>query len=495
MSGSRGLPAAVAAVAVGLSAWWFSGAGRHGTGPEDDPSTSTPPTQKANPKAKAKAKEKKSHISPALEAADVVIGCTAASPLAAQAQAHAECKAQTGAAAALRVSKARKNCFGAQSYEAVTEQCAGVARAWSDPDFTHSDSSLVSLSPPDLRPLTRPAQFENPLCPPEGWLRDGERGAELKNVKLEWHGPWDICGSKRPLGTNSRGEKSWLYHTEGDDANETALLGMDAQDVSQGSLGDCYFLSALALAATDSDVAATLIDDDLDGKCCYGVSFWIDRRWTMVWVDCYLPCVVSTDAHAKTRPRLVYASSTDRREIWPMVVEKAFAKLHGSYESIGHGGTVAAALQALTGGTARTLPATQAGKMWSEIMRAVEDPDVLVGAGTRQDASATKDVMCGLVTGHAYSVLHALAAPDHDGNERRLLLLRNPWGKGEWQGDWSDKSKLWSKNPACKAAVGDAESHDDDGRFWMEVRETVLRPHLLTKHDRLPTQARDERAE
>jgi len=250
---------------------------------------------------------------------------------------------------------------------------------------------------------------------------------------------------------------------------------MDAQDVSQGSLGDCYFLSALALAATDSDVAATLIDDDLDGACCYGVSFWIDRRWTMVWVDCYLPCVVSTDAHAKTRPRLVYASSTDRREIWPMVVEKAFAKLHGSYEAIGHGGTVAAALQALTGGTARTLPATQAGKMWSEIMRAVEDPDVLVGAGTRQDASATKDVMCGLVTGHAYSVLHALAAPDRYGNERRLLLLRNPWGKGEWQGDWSDKSKLWSKNPACKAAVGDAESHDDDGRFWMEVGDFAER--------------------
>ena len=32
-----------------------------------------------------------------------------------------------------------------------------------------------------------------------------------------------------------------------------------------------------------------------------------------------------------------------------MVVEKAFAKLHGSYEEIGHGGLVGAALEALTG--------------------------------------------------------------------------------------------------------------------------------------------------
>jgi len=156
MSESRTTAAVVAAVAVGLSAWWFSGAG---AGAEAKPEPGPPNKPKA--KAKAKDKEKKSHISPALEAADVVIGCTAASPLAAQAQAHAECKAQvTGANAALRVSKARKNCFGAQSYETVTEQCAGVAKAWSDPDFTHSDSSLVSSS-------TSPRQCVNAPPPPD----------------------------------------------------------------------------------------------------------------------------------------------------------------------------------------------------------------------------------------------------------------------------------------------------------------------------------------
>jgi calpain-15 len=30
----------------------------------------------------------------------------------------------------------------------------------------------------------------------------------------------------------------------------------------------------------------------------------------------------------------------------------------------------------------------------------------------------------------------------------KLLKLRNPWGKEEWLGDWSDKSKLWT--PALK---------------------------------------------
>jgi hypothetical protein len=26
----------------------------------------------------------------------------------------------------------------------------------------------------------------------------------------------------------------------------------------------------------------------------------------------------------------------------------------------------------------------------------------------------------------------------------KLVKMRNPWGEGEWKGDWSDKSDLWT---------------------------------------------------
>lgn len=26
----------------------------------------------------------------------------------------------------------------------------------------------------------------------------------------------------------------------------------------------------------------------------------------------------------------------------------------------------------------------------------------------------------------------------------KLVKLRNPWGKGEWKGDWSDESYKWT---------------------------------------------------
>ena len=49
----------------------------------------------------------------------------------------------------------------------------------------------------------------------------------------------------------------------------------------------------------------------------------------------------------------------------------------------------------------------------------------------------------GIYSGHAYSLIGAF---DFKVGEKRVKLvkLRNPWGHGEWKGDWSDCSPLWT---------------------------------------------------
>ena len=32
----------------------------------------------------------------------------------------------------------------------------------------------------------------------------------------------------------------------------------------------------------------------------------------------------------------------------------------------------------------------------------------------------------------------------------RLVKLRNPWGKGEWTGEFSDKSSIWNEHPELR---------------------------------------------
>jgi hypothetical protein len=49
----------------------------------------------------------------------------------------------------------------------------------------------------------------------------------------------------------------------------------------------------------------------------------------------------------------------------------------------------------------------------------------------------------GLVKNHDYSLIE-IHEMIYRGQFLRLLKLRNPWGKVEWKGDWSDSSKLWT---------------------------------------------------
>jgi len=50
----------------------------------------------------------------------------------------------------------------------------------------------------------------------------------------------------------------------------------------------------------------------------------------------------------------------------------------------------------------------------------------------------------GIMSGHAYSLNDCFELPDEEREEERkshrLLRIRNPWGRGEWMGKWSDDS-------------------------------------------------------
>lgn len=76
----------------------------------------------------------------------------------------------------------------------------------------------------------------------------------------------------------------------------------------------------------------------------------------------------------------------------------------------------------------------------------------------------------GLVYGHAYTVIECREVAGGPGGTVRLMRVRNPWGSFEWNGDWSDSSKLWDKYPRVKETI-DPSLADDDGEFWMDFRD------------------------
>jgi calpain-15 len=69
----------------------------------------------------------------------------------------------------------------------------------------------------------------------------------------------------------------------------------------------------------------------------------------------------------------------------------------------------------------------------------------------------------GLPNDHAYSLLKTYRVDERT----HLVQIRNPWGKTEWNGDWSDNSNKWT--PALRQELG--VTSEDDGTFWMELKD------------------------
>lgn len=77
---------------------------------------------------------------------------------------------------------------------------------------------------------------------------------------------------------------------------------------------------------------------------------------------------------------------------------------------------------------------------WEQIKIADESNFIMTASMGEIDANANT----GLVSNHAYSLISVHEVRDAAGSDIKLIRLRNPWGTGEWTGDWSDKSALWT---------------------------------------------------
>jgi Calpain family cysteine protease len=149
------------------------------------------------------------------------------------------------------------------------------------------------------------------------------------------------------------------------------------------------------------------------------------------------------------------------------LIEKAYAKLHGNYAYMS-GGRAMEGIEDLTGGVCHSVPLVDIldpNKLWEELSQ-TEHRSILYGCALEgidnERSMNTATRVYGLVSGHAYTVLRA-----KEYNGKKFVVVRNPWGTGEWKGRWSDGAKEWTPEwmPALTALD---HSFGNDGQFIME---------------------------
>lgn len=145
-----------------------------------------------------------------------------------------------------------------------------------------------------------------------------------------------------------------IVSTENHQANsETEVFadGVSANDIRQGALGDCYLLSAMSIIAHSRPELIKKIfhpeSRTYRFEGIYSIMLYNGKMPTVVTVDDKFLVNPASNKHAFVR--LCTDPTTNSREIWPLLIEKAYAKFHGSYANI-EGGLVHTALEELTNG-------------------------------------------------------------------------------------------------------------------------------------------------
>ena len=115
---------------------------------------------------------------------------------------------------------------------------------------------------------------------------------------------------------------------------------IEPNDIKPGVLGNEWFLSAISiLAERPALIERLFITKEITKSGIYRVRLCKNGEWVTVTIDDFFPC------YPEGEP--IFAKC-HANEMWVMILEKAYAKLHGNYYLL-RGGFVNEALIDLTG--------------------------------------------------------------------------------------------------------------------------------------------------
>ncbi|XP_044253389.1 calpain-7-like [Tribolium madens] len=243
-------------------------------------------------------------------------------------------------------------------------------------------------------------------------------------------------------------------------------------NIKQTVISDCSFVASLAVSALYEKkfgrklVTAIIYPQGRDKQPRYNpfgkymIKLHVNGVARKVIIDDYLP--INRYGH------LLCSYSSNKREFWISLLEKAYMKVMGGYDFPGSNSNID--LHALTGWIPerttirKSDPDFNKDALFSTLESRLAKGDVLVTVATGElsDAEAERS---GLVPTHAYALMDARTV---DGV--RLLKLKNPWSHLRWRGRYSELDvKRWTPELQKELHYDPSGAAQfDNGVFWID---------------------------
>jgi hypothetical protein len=205
----------------------------------------------------------------------------------------------------------------------------------------------------------------------------------------------------------------WMRASEipelNDDEGQLAVFSKSVEpaDIRQGGLGNCYFLSVLACTAESGvRIRRIFLSDTFSPEGIYAVKMTKNGESLVVVIDDYFP----------TKNKSTVFSSAHGNELWVLIMEKAWAKLHKCYHRI-IGGQSHETFRDVTGAPAWEIMSKpdedKEDDVWERIVEGEKKNYIMAAGVSQKDEDEGKKLKeFGLVGGHAYSLLSAAIVKD-----------------------------------------------------------------------------------
>ena len=332
----------------------------------------------------------------------------------------------------------------------------------------HSKVSVVSIKNMEIPPNTEIYKYQSICAPGAEWVDEYFKPETQHLCPTDGRGNWELPEDVYPEDINGWEDIHWERVEDIFNSQDFQVFfdGVNNDDIIQGGLGDCYFLSAIAaLCKFPTLIRKLFYFKEKSQEHCYGVYLRINGKWELVLVDDFIPCYGDNVRYAMN----FAFSSANGHELWVILLEKAWAKINGNYAKI-IGGEPHEVFDVITDAYSEKLnvAAAVSTELWDKMLEG-EKNGFIMTAGTSGDTYNLDLEDVGLVPGHAYTVL-GVREVKVNGMKDKVVHLRNPWGNGEWSGEWSDSSDVW--NAQLRKELG-MDGDVDDGEFYMSFKDFI----------------------
>ena len=275
----------------------------------------------------------------------------------------------------------------------------------------------------------------------------------------------DKCEERRKANLNcikvSENDIEWKHIKE--IYSGAKLFGdkIQKEDVTLGSIPDSYFISVLISLTEFPQLifqlfkTVTLPDSN---DMAIEIALKIDGDWKVVLLDDMIP--------VKKGTKEPIGAKTNNEVVWGLFLEKAWAKVEVGYANICIGNPKDV-FETLT--PFACLPIEIATENPKTFWKNIRDSDAFDCIMTCSTDGSDKLKSKGLLNNHTYCLRSAFEKTV-DENKVKLLKLNNPFGKGEWNGDWSDNSDKWNDETKDLFKFGERK---DDGEFYISYEDFI----------------------